>query len=83
MNEPAPQTSPAAPRALAHPPAEPCEAALPAGKGPVWPGGDRAAPDCGALQNGNLGSSHLNGWKKISHSLVSAQTHGSPREANL
>lgn len=34
MNEPAPQTSPAAPCALAHPPTEPCEAALPAGKGP-------------------------------------------------
>lgn len=40
MNEPAWQTSPAAPFALPHPPAEPCKAGIPAGKGPVRPGGD-------------------------------------------
>lgn len=46
MNEPASQTSPTAPFALPHPPAEPCKAGIPAGKGPLWPGGDGGVPDC-------------------------------------
>lgn len=80
MNEPAWQTSPAAPFALPHPPAEPCKAGVPAGEGRVRTAGFvKWQPGIQPFKR----LSRREPEKKIARGLVSAQKRGSPGEPNL